>query len=37
MDHKGLRALLIFQGFITAAAGFVLVIAPTMIPSMVGI
>jgi hypothetical protein len=37
MDHKGLRALLIVQGFITAASGLVLVIAPSLIPSVVGI
>jgi hypothetical protein len=37
MDHRGLRALLIVHGFITAAAGVVLVIAPSLIPSMVGI
>jgi hypothetical protein len=37
MDHRGLRALLIVHGFITAAAGLVLVIAPNLIPSMVGI
>jgi hypothetical protein len=37
MDHKGLRALLIIQGFLTAAAGLVLVIAPSLIPSAVGI
>jgi hypothetical protein len=32
-----MRALPIVQGFITAAAGLVLVIAPSLIPSMVGI
>ena len=37
MDHRGLRALLIVQGFITAGAGLVLVIAPSLIPSVVGI
>ena len=37
MDHKGLRVLLVFHGFITAAAGLVLVIVPSLIPSMVGI
>ena len=37
MDHRGLRALLIVQGFITAAAGLVLVIAPSLIPSVVGV
>jgi hypothetical protein len=37
MNHRGLRGLLIVQGFITAAAGLVLVIAPSLIPRMVGI
>jgi hypothetical protein len=37
MDHKGLRVLLVVHGFITAAAGLVLVIVPSLIPSMVGI
>jgi hypothetical protein len=37
MDHKGLRALLVVHGFITAAAGLVLTIAPSLIPSVVGI
>jgi hypothetical protein len=37
MDHKGLRALLVVHGFITAAAGLVLTIAPRLIPSVVGI
>jgi hypothetical protein len=37
MDHKGLRALLIVHGVITAAAGLVLVFAPSLIPSVVGI
>jgi hypothetical protein len=36
MDHKGLRALLVVHGFITAAAGLVLTIAPSLIP-VVGI
>ena len=37
MDHKGLRVLLVVHGFITAAAGLVLTIAPGLIPSGVGI
>jgi hypothetical protein len=37
MDHKGLRALLVVHGFITAAAGLVLTIAPSLIPGVVGI
>jgi hypothetical protein len=37
MDHKGLRVLLVVHGFITAAAGLVLVIVPSLIPSIVGI
>jgi hypothetical protein len=37
MDHKGLRALLVVHGFITAAAGLVLTVAPSLIPSVVGI
>jgi len=34
---KGLRALLVVHGFITMAAGIVLTVAPTLIPSAVGI
>ena len=37
MDHKRLRALLVVHGFITAAAGLVLTIVPSLIPSVVGI
>src|SRR5882672_7453946 len=37
MNHKGLRVLLVVHGFITAAAGLVLTIAPSLIPSVVGI
>jgi hypothetical protein len=37
MDRKGLRALLVVHGLITAAAGLVLTIAPRLIPSVVGI
>jgi hypothetical protein len=37
MDHRGLRALLVVHGFITAAAGIVLTVAPSLIPSVVGI
>jgi hypothetical protein len=37
MDHKGLRVLLVVHGFVTAAAGLVLVIVPSLIPSIVGI
>jgi hypothetical protein len=37
MDHKGLRVLLVVHGFITAAAGLVLTIAPGLISSGVGI
>lgn len=37
MNHKGLRTLLVVHGFITLAAGFVLAIAPGLIPSAVGI
>src|SRR5580704_15201882 len=37
MDHKGLRRLLVIHGFITLAAGVVLIAAPDLIPSTVGI
>jgi hypothetical protein len=37
MNHKGLRAALIAHGFITAAAGLVLTLAPGLIPNLVGI
>jgi len=37
MDHKGLRALLVIHGVITMAAGIVLVVAPGLIPRVVGI
>src|SRR5258707_15337071 len=37
MDHRGLRTLLVVHGFITIAAGIVLTIAPSLIPSAVGI
>jgi hypothetical protein len=35
MDHKGLRALLVVHGCITLAAGLVLTVAPSLIPSVV--
>jgi UPF0716 family protein affecting phage T7 exclusion len=35
--YKGLRALLVVHGFITLAAGIVLIVAPGLIPSAVGI
>jgi hypothetical protein len=37
MDHKGLRVLLVVHGCITLAAGLVLTVAPSLIPSIVGI
>jgi hypothetical protein len=37
MDHRGLRILLLIHGFITLAASIVLVAAPGLIPSVVGI
>jgi hypothetical protein len=37
MNHRGLRAALIAHGFITAAAGLVLTLAPSLIPNVVGI
>jgi hypothetical protein len=37
MDYKGLRALLVVHGCITLAAGVVLTVAPSLIPSVVGI
>jgi hypothetical protein len=37
MDHRGLRILLVIHGFITLAASIVLVVAPGLIPSVVGI
>jgi hypothetical protein len=37
MDHRGLRTLLIIHGFVTLAAGIVLIVAPDLIPSAVGI
>jgi hypothetical protein len=37
MDHKGLRVLLVVHGCITLAAGLVLTVAPSLIPSVVGI
>jgi hypothetical protein len=37
MDQKGLRVLLVVHGCITLAAGLVLTIAPSLIPSVVGI
>jgi hypothetical protein len=37
MDQKGLRAVLVVHGFITASAGIVLTIAPGLIPGIVGI
>jgi hypothetical protein len=37
MDRRGLRILLIIHGFITLAASIVLVVAPGLIPSVVGI
>jgi hypothetical protein len=35
--YSALRALLVVHGFITAAAGLVLTVAPSLIPSVVGI
>jgi len=37
MDHRGLRILLVIHGVITLAASIVLVVAPGLIPSVVGI
>jgi hypothetical protein len=37
MAHRGLRTLLVAHGFITLAAAIVLVVAPGLIPSVVGI
>ncbi len=37
MDHRGLRILLVVHGFITFAAGIVLAVAPSLIPSVIGI
>ncbi len=37
MAHRGLRTLLVVHGFITLAAAIVLVVAPGLIPSVVGI
>jgi hypothetical protein len=37
MDHRGLRILLVIHGFITLAASIVLVVAPGLIPGVVGI
>jgi hypothetical protein len=37
MDHRGLRILLVIHGFITLAASIVLVVAPGLIPRVVGI
>ena len=37
MDHRGLRILLVAHGVITLAASIVLVVAPGLIPSVVGI
>lgn len=37
MAHRGLRTLLIVHGFITLAAGVVLVVAPGLIPGTVGV
>jgi len=37
MGQKGLRAVLVIHGFITASAGIVLTIAPGLIPGIVGI
>lgn len=37
MGQKGLRAVLVVHGFITASAGIVLTIAPGLIPGIVGI
>jgi hypothetical protein len=37
MDHRGLRILLVVHGVITLAASIVLVVAPGLIPSVVGI
>jgi hypothetical protein len=37
MDHRGLRILLVIHGLITLTASVVLVVAPGLIPSVVGI
>ena len=37
MDYTGLRTLLVVHGFITLAAGIVLAVAPSLIPSVIGI
>jgi hypothetical protein len=37
MNHKGLRTLLVVHGFLTMAAGIVLVVAPGLIPRAIGI
>ncbi|GLQ45840.1 hypothetical protein GCM10007862_08910 [Dyella lipolytica] len=37
MNYKGLRTLLIAHGLVTLAAAVVLVIAPSLIPSIIGI
>jgi hypothetical protein len=37
MDHRGLRILLVIHGVITLTASIVLVVAPGLIPSVVGI
>jgi hypothetical protein len=37
MDHQGLRILLVIHGVITLTASIVLVVAPGLIPSVVGI
>ena len=37
MNHKGLRTLLVVHGFVTLAAAVVLVVAPGLIPSAIGV
>jgi hypothetical protein len=37
MDYRGLRILLVIHGLITLAASIVLVVAPDLIPGVVGI
>ncbi len=37
MNHKGLRTLLVVHGFVTLAAAVVLVVAPRLIPSAIGV
>jgi hypothetical protein len=37
MDHRGLRILFVIHGLITLAASIVLVVAPGLIPGVVGV